>query len=224
MKIYGLITARSGSKGIKHKNLRTINYKTLLRLAAELALDCDFLTQSFISTDCEIYEKLGKKYGLSSLGLRAKNLSHDKATSIDVLNDFIASSDFIKANDLIVLLQPTSPIRDVSLVSLCVESSKKNFETSITVGEIDEPHPMKTVTNRNGTLRPTYSNDALSTPRQLLPKFYQLTGAVYAIPVAAILEKKIYTAEPNFIIQEEFVNIDSPRDLFLARYLYGNRR
>ena len=224
MNIYGLITARSGSKGIKHKNLRTINHKTLLHFAAELALDCDFLTQSFISTDCEIYENLGKKYGLASLGLRSENLSHDKSKTIDVLYDFIISADFIQVNDFIVLLQPTSPIRDVSLVSRCVESSKKNLETSVTVGEIDEPHPMKTVSNHNGTLRPTYSNDVLSTPRQLLPKFFQLTGAVYVIPVTAILEKKIYTAEPNFIIQEEFVNIDSPRDLFLARYLFGSRR
>lgn len=217
MAIYGVVPARSGSKGVRHKNIRFVGGKSLLKHASEVASNSSRLSKAFISTDSRLYEMLAFRYGLSSLGLRSAELATDKAKTIDVLKEFVNQLETICEDDLIVLLQPTSPIRNAELIDECIHRCLQNSETTVTVSAIDEPHPMKTLIKDNDGIRPLFDVEDLTTPRQSLPKCYQVTGAVYVIPVSAIKAGAIYTAQPNFVEQESFCNIDSLDDLVRAR-------
>ena len=119
-KILGIVTARSGSKGLKNKNILNFEKKPLLAypiIALKKSLIVDYI---FLSTDSILYARKGKKFGANVPYLRSNKLSTSKATSeeviLDILKVFKEKNFFF---DIIILLEPTSPLtnfRDVKKV------------------------------------------------------------------------------------------------------------
>jgi CMP-N-acetylneuraminic acid synthetase len=112
-KIIGLIPARSGSKGIKNKNMQKIGKNSLIGHAVTFINSLNLLDYKLISTDSKLYIEEAKRFGLNNYLLRSKNLSSDNASIIDVINNAIKFAE--KKNklyfDYLLLIEPTSPFR-----------------------------------------------------------------------------------------------------------------
>ena len=159
--------------------------------------------------------KLGR-VGWSDIffGLRCDELSSDGAKTIDVIKDVIAKGG-LKDNDLVVLLQPTSPIRSTQQITDCVNLALQAGESVVSVAELEEPHPykLKKIDNKSGALIPFIDGTDSEQPRQSLPTVYQLTGAIYVASVSTILSvSSLFSSRTVPYVTELFVNIDTPFD------------
>jgi len=218
-KVIGLITARSGSKGFPHKNIALLNGITLIEHAISAGNDSLLVQDIYISTDSTKYEKIAVDAGAKSLGLRPDHLSTDSARSIDVIKDFVKTCG-LQSEDIVVLLQPTSPVRTGKQIDTSVELCQKYAESVISVALVDEPNPYKLkVLDHKNVLRPLMIGAVSEIPRQELPKSYQLTGGIYVSSVSNILEKGSFFSDNTLpLIVENFCNIDSELDLEFLKF------
>ena len=81
MRNIAIITARSGSKGLKDKNIKELNEKPLMAYSIEAALVSGCFEEVMVSTDSEKYAEIAKKYGARVPFLRSEKLSGDRAGS-----------------------------------------------------------------------------------------------------------------------------------------------
>ncbi len=219
-----LIPARSGSKGIKNKNLLTLKGKTLIEWAVDFATSHSAVMDTYISTDSVEYESLAIKSGAKSLGLRKQELSLDSSKTIDLALNFIQQlKDQSIQFEYLLLLQPTSPIRFKTELDSAIEIIEKyKSDAVVSVSEIEDPHPMK-VKKIDAELNLTsfISHSDSETPRQALPKSYKLTGAYYLNRVESLIrEKTFFPKSTKALVTKDRVNIDSLTDYEFAKFLF----
>ena len=108
MKRIAIIPARSGSKGLKNKNIIDVCGKPLMAYTIEAACKSNLFDRIIVSTDSIEYGRLAQKYGAEVM-YRGEKISNDKATTFMVIEDLLSRIN-CKIN-YFVLLQPTSPLR-----------------------------------------------------------------------------------------------------------------
>ena len=121
-RVLALIPARAGSKRIVNKNIKLFAGKPLIAWTIEAAKVCENITDIVVSTDGEDIAAIAKQYGAEIPFMRPDNLSSDTALSIDVVLhaiDFLSESG--RDYDLLLLLQPTSPLRSTSDISTAID-------------------------------------------------------------------------------------------------------
>lgn len=112
MSTLGVITARSGSKGVKDKNIRNLCGKPLMAYTIETALQCRCIDKVMVSTDSDAYAGIAREYGAEVPFLRSERNAADTATKTDVLLEVL--EEYEKRGDQfenVIVLQPTSPLR-----------------------------------------------------------------------------------------------------------------
>ena len=114
MRKIAIIPARSGSKGLPNKNILELNGKPLIAYSIEAALQSKCFERVIVSTDSKEYGKISEKYGAEVI-YGSKEASSDTASTYDALKEVFTK---IETNniDYFVLLQPTSPLRNVNHV------------------------------------------------------------------------------------------------------------
>ena len=224
--ILGLIPARGGSKGIPNKNAVLLVGQPLLWYTAQAALEAKSLSRVLLSTDDQKIAELGKQYGLEVPFLRPKELAEDTTSMIDVL--FHALSTIADTGDaepeILILLQPTSPLRMASDIDAAVELLvKTGADTVVSVTEV--PHhfgPQSMMRLEGDKLRPF-----LETPPVLLrqgkERVYARNGpAILAIRTAFLKQKKgFYAGDTRAYVmpRERSIDIDDAFDLKVAEGL-----
>lgn len=220
--ILAVVPARGGSKGVPYKNLKKIAGSTLVEHAIRVALSCSLIYRTIISTDDYKIAKIGKKAGADIPFMRPRQLAGDKTRTIDVVLHLC--KNLKDKPDIILLLQPTAPLRNKKQVSeaLNILINNKKANGVVSVVSLNEPHPLKTKIIKNNLLKPYLKRSDSQVPRQLLPKIYKLNGAIYAIRMNSLLKEKTFLPKKTipFIMPEETgINIDSPFDLVVLRSL-----
>ena len=109
MKRIAIIPARSGSKGLKDKNIIDLCGKPLIAYTIEAAINSEMFGHVIVSTDSKRYADIAHMYGAEVM-MRGEALSNDNATTYMVLED-ILKNRLPECIDYFVLLQPTSPLR-----------------------------------------------------------------------------------------------------------------
>lgn len=120
MKFAIVVPARKGSKSVKNKNLIKINKKHLIEYTLIAANKSD-VKLKFILTDDKKIKKISKKYNFNTEYIRPKKVSHSKASLVDTLLDFIRNTEEKYRYDYLVVLQPTSPMRDHSDINNAIK-------------------------------------------------------------------------------------------------------
>ena len=227
-RILALIPARGGSKGLPGKNIRELAGKPLIAWTIETAVSNPYIDKTVVSTDSDEIADVARRYRAEVPFLRPSRLSTDKAKGIDVSRHAVQwlkdHDDFF---DLILTLQPTSPLRQLEDVTNAIELFfKKTARAVVSVCECQH-HPWWT--NRlpednslDGFLRP----EALNTNRQDLPTYYQLNGAIYLTTVKNMLCENIIYGQDGYAYimpRERSVDIDTVEDLKFAE-LYINQK
>ena len=222
-RLYAIVPARGGSKGIPRKNLYKINGVTLVELAIRLAKACARVDTVYVSTDDPEIHAIAATYGCATPSLRPVELATDAARTTDVIRHLVETG-VLGANDCIMLLQPTTPLRtrvDINAVCDLLESRWQEADAVVSVCAIDGPHPYKAQMICDGYLRSLFDRDS-SVARQSLPPTYIPNGAFYFGKLAVLdVEDTFIPARslPYVMSAMTSVNLDGPLDIVLLEAL-----
>ncbi|RXJ72809.1 CMP-N-acetlyneuraminic acid synthetase [Veronia nyctiphanis] len=216
--VMAVIPARGGSKRLPGKNILPLAGKPLIGWTIEAAQQSQYVDKVVVSTDSQQIADVADMFGVRVPSLRAPELSDDKASSVTVLID--AVERYGSEADIIVLLQPTSPLR-----------TSEHIDNALTLFDSKEALSVISVTPCEhsplwaNTLPDTMAMDDFIRPEaavrsQDLPTHYRLNGAIYALDKADLLQ----TSAINFsnrafafeMDSRDSVDIDTQLDLDLA--------
>lgn len=187
VEILCIIPARSGSKGIKNKNIMDFNGKPLLAWSIEQAQKCNYEMKIIVSTDSQEYADIAIKYGAEVPFLRPSNISDDLSTDFEFINHCV---NWLKTNenyscDIILQLRPTSPSRNVEDINKAVElfiENRDKFDSLRSVIPF-EKSPFKMYSLNDNKLTPLFNKinniqEPYNQPRQILPQCYLHNGYI----------------------------------------------
>jgi len=200
----GIIPARGGSKGIPNKNIKSIAGKPLIAWTIEAAQQSKLLDDFIVSTDSAEIAEISQQYG-SKYTQRPKHLATDTSLIIDTLQDLVEKIPC----DTIVLLQPTSPIRNDLLIDACISLYKSTKTDVVVTGFNCKYKPFGTTTKRRQDTKGFFYND----------------GNVMVINKDIIKQGKLFTDNFKTIYtsREENIEIDDDFDFWLAEKVLMNR-
>lgn len=223
MRNLAVIPARSGSKGLKDKNIKLLNQKPLMAYSIEAAVQSKLFQNIHVSTDSEQYAEIARTYGADVPFLRSEELSSDIATTWDAMRFVLQEYEKIgESYDTITVLQPTSPLRTAEDIKNAYGFFlDKNADSVVSVCEVEHSPLWSNVLpeNRclNGFLRPD-----INRPRQQLPVYYRINGAIYIVKSQFLKAKGNLYGENGYayVMQKEHsVDIDDKMDFAMAELL-----
>lgn len=219
-----IIPARSGSKGIRDKNIKLLSGKPLLVYSIETALDSKLFDCIHVSTDSEKYAEIARENGADVPFLRSAAMSSDTAGSWDAVREVIRNYEKIgRKFDTVTLLQPTSPLRNKDdIIGAYKMFLEKDADIVVTVCKSEvSPEICNTLTSDQSMHK--FSDDN-NRRRQDMPSYYRLNGAVYIIKTnIAKTDFSLYQERSYAYImpQERSVDIDTELDFKYAEFLIG---
>lgn len=182
-RVLAVIPARGGSKGVPQKNIQPVGGRPLIAWTVSAALAAKTVDRVILSSDDEAIMSAARDAGCEVPFRRDASLSTDQASSIEVLIDALERTPGF---DVVVLLQPTSPLRLAEDIDGVLETMERSGAPGcVSVCEAAD-HPWLTFgRDQAGALTSFCAPPAeASLRRQDLPPAYVLNGAVYAADVA----------------------------------------
>lgn len=221
-----IIPARSGSKGLKNKNILNLCGKPLIAYSIEAAIKSNLFDKVIVSTDSLEYKDISISYG-SEVIMRNDKLSNDKATSYMVIEDVLKKINACDEDEFI-LLQPTSPLRTEKNIVEAYNLFDKNrdkYDFLVSMSESEKNRELIQVIDDN-TLK-NFNADFKNYARQKYKEYYP-NGAIFIGKVGAYLKKGDFfgcRSLPYYMCKKESVDIDDILDFQLAITLINyNRR
>ena len=226
--VVALVPARSGSKGIENKNLRTLHGKSLLDWSIRAGKKTQGISRVVVSTNSSEYAEIAKKAGAEVPFLRPDSISQDKSTDVEFVShalDFFYIEGQIP--DLIVHLRPTTPFRDPKIMDQAISDGFKRKEgvTSMrSVHEMSESAYKSFEIGESGNLVSAFSRnhelDLANAGRQTFPKTYSPNGYIDLLFPDVILDSGLlHGNNVSPIITEITIEIDSESELSTAQAL-----
>ena len=221
MRISALVPARGGSKGMPRKNRKLFCGRPLLQWAVEVGLEsCD---RVYVSTEDPGLAVLGQAAGAEVI-LRPEILAEDDTPMLEVVKHAVENIDA----DILVLLQPTQPLRRVEHVNQGLAVLERTGADSVvSVVEVPQhyaPDYVMRVDDRD-CLEPFLQRPRTPTRRQDCRPAYSRDGTVYVMPRETIEGGSLYgdTCRPLIIPMSESSNLDTVEDWTRAEHLWGLR-
>lgn len=229
-KILGIIPARSGSKRVPGKNIRIVVDKPLIAYTIIEAKKSEYIDKLIVSTDSPEIAKISEKWGAEVPFLRPKNLAKDATDIIDViihaLNYLESKENYIP--DLIVLLEPTSPLRTNKDIDSAL---KKHIETDadsvVSVVKGDNRHPLKAKKIIKDQIYDYIFEEKKIMRSQDLPEVYFRNGAYYSVKRDILIAKKTLYGKiirPYIMPNERSIDINEEIDLKLVELILNGKK
>ncbi len=227
--VLGIVPARGGSKGVPGKNVRPLAGRTLIEYTARAARESGVLDRVILSTDSPEIADTGRRAGLDVPFMRPAALAADDTPMLPVIQHALES--LVRdgwSPEMIVLLQPTSPLRRPDHIRDAVTTLRETKADSVvTVVEIPRHlSPDYVMRIEGGRLQPFLPEGARVSRRQDARPAYSRDGTVYAFWRATIERfGNIYGEDcrPLLIDARDSLSIDSPADWDAAERLIAGR-
>jgi len=224
--VIAIVPARGGSKGLPGKNMRPMIGKPLIAWTIEQALNCPFIDTVVVSTDSDAIASIAKLSGGRVPFMRPSSLAGDSATSVDVILHTIDSLEAMgEVYHYVVLLEATSPLRDVADISGAIEylAGNQGCRSVVGVARAEGGHPAYLMTIEDGLLRPMTGVQPTALRRQeLRGEYVYLEGSVYASEIDVLrVEKSFYhsSTAPWVVERYKALEIDELSDFIAAEAL-----
>lgn len=220
-KILAIIPARGGSKRLPRKNVLSIAGKPLISWSIEAAKNSKYIDKIKVSTDNVEIAAVAQEFGVPTPFLRPEELASDTATTLSVILHELNNS--VEDVDIVIVLQPTSPLRTTRHIDEAIELFEQNIAVSVVSVTECEHSPLWT-----NTLPKNRSMYNFITPEKLkrsqdLDTYFRLNGAIYIYDVSTLIERNaIFYCKDTYayVMGSEFsVDIDNYQDFKLAEFL-----
>ncbi len=218
-RILGLIPARGGSKRLPRKNVKLLKGKPLIEWSIKQAKRSHLISRVVVSTDDEEIASIAKKCGAEVPFLRPEHLARDDSSSIDVILhclDFFSNHG--ETFDVVLLIEPTSPLRKKQDLDNGLTLLLDNFDRAdsvISVGEIHLEHPKWVKRIDEGYVKPFYGDSDRQEQQFLNEKAYFPYGVLYASKVTTLRKYQTFYQPrtlPYFIDRWQCYEIDDIYD------------
>ena len=224
--VIAVIPARSGSKGVRDKNIKLLAGHPLIAYSIAVARLVKGIERIIVSTDSEEYASIARTYGAEVPFLRPGKISGDASTDYDFVRHLL---DWLQCNErnipkYLVHLRPTTPLREEKIIDAAINRMKKSDSATAlrSVHEMPES-AYKAFEIEGDYLKSIGSNlfdlDAFNKPRQSFNKTYQANGYVDVIKTAYVTENnKLHGDHVNAFVTPYVVEVDSVEDFDYLEY------
>ncbi len=223
MRNLAVIPARSGSKGIKDKNIKELNGKPLMAYTIAAAQNTNIFDRIHVSTDSGLYADIARKFGADVPFLRNEALSTDAAATMDAVK-FVVSEymNLGQRFDTVTILQPTSPLRTSEDIKCAFKLFReKNANSVISVCETEYSPQLCNTLPDNLSLNNFIDLKKVGR-RQEMQQYYRINGAIYIQTTEQLLRNEnLYGQKSYAYIMNKMksIDIDDEFDFFLAETL-----
>ena len=215
-----IIPARSGSKGIKNKNIKKIKNKFLIEYTFNILKNIKS-EKKYLITDSKKIKKIANKYKINSEYFRNKKLSGDKT---EIIKNIIHFNKFIKKKKIdfkyFVILQPTSPLRTfLDLKKAIQKFLKENLDSLFSISKSQE-HPNETIFFKNKKIQNFVKEKKKM--RQFYKESYFINGAIYIFKKEKLKKKNIFYGKKTGVLIMKKINsldLDDYQDLEIVNKL-----
>ena len=221
MKSLALIPARSGSKGLRNKNITNVCGRPLIDYTIKEAIASSCFDTVMVSTDSQEYATIAKKCGAEVPFLRSEEMSSDSASSWDTVREVLSMYKKLgNIYDYVMLLQPTSPLRNALDIKESFNILKKPFVDSVvSVTEVSHPVQWCFQLPDSGSMHDFAFSPYSYMKRQDLEKYYRENGSIYLVATSKIINPSYDLYRSNcfayIMPRERSVDIDTELDLIV---------
>ena len=227
MRCLAIIPARSGSKGLKDKNIKLLADKPLVAHTIEAAKESGVFEKIMVSTDSEEYADISLTWGAEVPFLRSAANSTDVASSWDMVKEVLDNyAEQGQTFDAFCLLQPTSPLRTAEDIQNAYELLKEVSTAVISVCEM-EHSPLWSNTLPDDRSLDGFIKEENDKQRQAMGKYYRVNGAVYFVRVDAFFENThLYrNGSVAYVMpQDRSTDIDTELDFKIAEVILKDQK
>lgn len=218
-----IIPARGGSKRLPKKNLLDLCGKPTIAWSIEAGLKSEYVDKVIVSSDDKHILDVAKKFKAETIK-RPDNLASDTASTFDVVEHALEN---IENYDYVLLLQPTSPLRNEIHIDQAIELlDKKNADAVISICEMDHSPLWSNTLNDDLDLKNFLIDEVKHKRSQDLDKFYRINGAIYLCKVDKLISEKNFFIKENIFAyimnRESSIDIDEPIDYQIASIIASN--
>ena len=215
-----IIPARGGSKRLPRKNVLDLCGKPLIAYTIEAALKSKYIDKVIVSSDDEEILNISSNFGADIIK-RPIDLANDTATTFDAIKHTIEN---VEKYDYIVLLQPTSPLRNEKHIDEAIELlEKKKADAIVSVCEMEHSPLWSNTLPKDGSMSNFLKDEILNKRSQDLDKFYRLNGAIYICKTEKLIENKSFFLKDNIFAyimnRENSIDIDEEIDFKISEVL-----
>jgi len=222
MEILAIIPARGGSKGIPQKNIKKLLGKPLIGYSIEYAKKSRYVNRVIVSTDNKKIATVAKKFGAEIPFYRPKKISGDNASTLSVIKhtlNFLEKTESY-VPDIVIILQPTSPLRNKLLLEKAVNKLKRNKSDIVLEITKIKTHPYRSFWSETNYLKPFRKDFLKFHQRQQFPDCFFPTGDIYVFWTKNIKKfGNIYGPKIQGILKPEdepVIDINNNFDFFMA--------
>lgn len=226
MDVLAVVPARAGSKRLPGKNTMKLSGKPLISWTLDAAQESQVIDLLVVSSDDERVLALGQQSGARTLR-RPQNLAQDTSSTYDVLLhtlEYLAQAGLRPAR--IMLLQPTSPLRDADYIRSAVAlMDSTQAQSVVSVCPCDHSPLWCNTLDPLGTMDHFLSPSLLNQRSQDLPQYYRLNGAIYIAKTESFIENKGFfmaNSKAYVMPSERSVDIDTIIDFKLCQLIIEN--
>jgi hypothetical protein len=221
-KILAIIPARGGSKGLPGKNIKPLCGKPLIGWTIEQAQSSKYIDEIFVSTDSNEIAAVAEDFGIKVPFLRPTELATDTSpSSAFVLHTIGYYRNKGQEFDYILLLEPTSPLRDITDINIAIEQllNHDTAKSIVGVSKVEATHPAFLVDiSKEGLLKP-YLKEMKTLRRQELSDLYFFEGSLYLSDIEFYIKEQTFYHDltlPYVVPKYKAYEIDDIVDFYIV--------
>ena len=212
-----VIPARGGSKRLPRKNLLELCGKPLIGWSIEAGLKNKYVDKVVVSSDDDEIINISKKFGADTIK-RPSALATDKATTFDTIKHALENTG---KYDYLLLLQPTSPLRDAKHIKESIEMlEEKNADAIIGVSEVEHSPLWSNTLEKDNSMHNFIKEKLKNIRSQDLEKYFRVNGAIYLCKIDRLIQEKSFFLSANIYAYKmknmDSIDIDEEIDFDLA--------
>lgn len=221
--VLAIIPARGGSKGVPRKNIKDLSGKPLIAWTIEEANNSQYIDRIVLSSEDQEIIKVAEHLGCEVPFKRPKEMALDETPGVDPV---LHTIDNLPVYDYVVLLQPTSPLRNVHDIDQAIEKCELNGGIAVVSVTESSKNPFWMYKlDSNEVMVPLMDIDGIPARRQDAPKSFVLNGAVYVTKADTLKKQKSFLQKETIAYvmpSERSLDIDSDLDFKICNVMMEN--
>lgn len=225
-RIIGVVVARKNSKGLLGKNTRSFANKPLVQWTIEQAKESNLLTEVLVSSDDPLVLEIGTNLGVTCIP-RPEQFARDTTPIGAALVNLMSQLELApRDNDVVVLLEPTSPLRPRGFVDHCIQeylNSEATSAVSVAKSESQNPAFQTTLDENKHFLKGSIGSISYIRRQDLLDYFYP-EGSFYATTVSSLMSVGSFYNSPVLGLEVpkwQSFEIDDETDFIVSEALFN---